>query len=395
MAENSREISGSDTAPALENPNRRRFLKALGGLTASSLLPPFKPLDALASPDEEARLEALRQKSFSEDWPRTFGRRLYTNDELLNQDFTGDADSLFDFALTPEIRITQYFLRNGRQKTIEDAKKLGCIDRITILDQSHPITQLYREGGADLNGEKIPWLEVPEGRSGGIDRDGKKYGGKTETIITVEAYDESSTSFALSEGKKAQDTGYKVDFGQEFKGTVANEMTHEFLPRIYPSLFKPENRKQLIEPFKSFSTVIPGLRFRNNFQAEEFLSDVSHWVTGGVYYRFFGPLYYMDPKGEYWKKIHPLWDPKDNQYWYSYQAQQHAMEQVLKQKGQKGYKAIVDDLIRTAGQTVDSDPAKKAREHFTEKDLASIGQIYRDIGVGLIKKMKPYMQTPR
>lgn len=397
--------------------SRRDFLMntstALAGLSLVSHGLMEREAHANPPEEQEKRLEKLRQKSFYEDYAKNFsvvyGDRLYTNTELLDPHFTPDQEFFYKeylkkypdmadyyksprivFRLTPEVRMLHYFLRNGREKTFAAAEKLGCQHRQTILDNAHPLENLFEDAGINIEGEKVDWLEVPEGRSGGVERDGKRYGGKTESFMVVQTFEEKLDADIEVRAQKA---GYSVDVKKGFEGLVANEITHEIESAYFPLLFNEKENDRLTEPFKSFTTEVSGLKFKDNAQAGEFLSDVSHWIVGGranSYYRFFNPLYYMNPNAEYYKKS--KMKPENNRYWYSYQVQRYAMEQVLNQKGYKNSKAIVEDLIREAGNLdyKDNTLFVSARKYFTEEDFETIAQIYKKIGVEMLKKMKPY-----
>jgi hypothetical protein len=67
-------------------------------------------------------------------------------------------------------------------------------------------------------------------------------------------------------------------------------MSHEIQFKYFSNLFNIKNIDSLSEPFKSFVCEVPNLRFHNNNQAGEFLSDVADWLSGNMYYRFFIPL---------------------------------------------------------------------------------------------------------
>ncbi|MBI2410598.1 MAG: hypothetical protein HYV32_01710 [Candidatus Kerfeldbacteria bacterium] len=353
-----------------------------------------------AQKEQEKKLEELRQKSFYEDYAQKFsglyGDRLYTNSELLNPSFSPTVPNKEYFTLTPKVRIHHYFLRNGRDKTFLAAEQLGCKHHQTTLDHSHPLEHIFQDAGIQLEGEKIDWLEVPDGRSGGMYREGHRYGGKTEIVMGIEAYTGELDDWFMSPAQKA---GYTVDTQSAFDGTVANEITHEIQYKYFPSLFLENDHQRLDEPFKSFTTEVPGLTFKNNAQAAEFLSDVSEWVIGGkngVYFRFFNPLYAMDPNSEYYQKVKIT--AENDRYWYSYQVQKHAMEHVLKQKGYHNPTGIIEDLIKEAENSDDEnhdDVFVSARRYFTEDDFEKIAQIYRRIGVELLKKMKPHFSKPR
>lgn len=415
----------SEKSPKNKATTRRKFLekslKGLAGLILAGQLP--KEVFAGLSQESKEKLEELIQKSYYEDYAKEnlilYGDRLYTNSELLDTKFIPDQKIFYEyylkeypdsasyfftpprivFRLTPWLRLLQYFLRNGRERTFESAEKLGCKHHETLFDDSHPLTSLYAEAGISIKGEKIDWLEVPDSIiSGGMYRDGDKYGGETETVMQVEAFDGKLDDWVQIPAQKA---GYKVDIKQEFEGEIANEMTHEILHKYFRKLFDEgySYYERLDEPFKSFKTEVPGLQFKNNAQASEFLSDVSDWIVGGkngVYFRFFNPLYNMDPKGRYYQISKT--QPEKNNYWYSYQVQKYAMEQVLIQKGYKNPKTIIDKLIQEAEESYYKNHDElfvSARKYFKEDDFEKIAQIYRKIGIELLKKMKPYFSKPK
>lgn len=396
----------SKESPKNNKSRRRDFLiktsKALASLTSigRTLLTIDHFADLGKKLKKEKQQEKLRQKSFYEDhakeYPGLYGDRLYTNSELLDKKFSPTVPDKSYFKLTPKVRILQYFLRNGREQTFSDAEKLGCKHHQTVLDNSQPITNLYKDAGIDLEGETINWLEVPDGRSGGILKDGQRYGGKTEIIMSVEAYKKELDDWIMLPAQKA---GYKVDVQSGFQSTVANEMTHEIQFRYFPSLFSKDDDKRLDEPFKSFKTEVTGLKFRNTAQAAEFLSDVSSWVTSGkngVYYRFFNPIDYMDKNYKHYNNTDRK--AENDRYWYSYQIQRYAMEEVLKQKGFKNAKAIVEDLIQEAKNSDYKNHDHifvSARKYFDENDFEKIAQIYRRIGVKLLKSIKPYFSKEK
>ncbi|MEN9338497.1 MAG: hypothetical protein RI945_222 [Candidatus Parcubacteria bacterium] len=357
-------------------------------VTDTSKVPSKKNIsDTLLLTPEEIELESKRQKSFYEEYAKDYhslyGDSLYQNQELLSPDFSPK-----NFRLTEKARLLQYFLRNGREKTFEATEKLGSKYHQTKLSTNDSLVQIFRDAGIDIEGEIIEWVEVPGGRSGGMSRDGKMYGGNNENIMTVEGYIEELDGWIMIPAQKA---GYVVDTKDEFNKTVANEMSHEIQYKYFSSLFGKDDFERLDEPFKSFKTTIPNLKFRSNFQAAEFLSDVADWSTGnqhGAYFRFFNPLYYMSDRDNFSLG-------KDGQYWYSYQVQKYAMEQVLKNKGYKNAKKIVQNLIEEAE---DSDYKNhdelfvSARKYFQEEDFKEISKIYRSIGVQLLAKMKPYFE---
>lgn len=190
------------------------------------------------------------------------------------------------------------------------------------------------------------------------------------------------------EQEPARRAGYPVDVKAEFEGTVVNEMSHEIQHKYFPTLFGLDDSSRIDEPFRSFVSEVPGLVFHHNAQAAEFLSDVASWLAGSKYFRFFNPLYYMSEHANFSRG-------KDDPYWYSYQVQKYAMEQVLRKKGVKNPKKIVHGLIEEANNSNHTNHHQlfiMARKYFLEDDFTKIGVIYGRIGVELLKKMKPYFK---
>ncbi len=380
------------------NISRREFLKksllGAGGIV-SGAYGLKQALESQKNSEAREKLEELMQKSFYEDYAKEFsgsyGDRLYANPILIDQSFSPTVPDKNYFKLTPKIRALHYFLRNGRVQTFTTAEKLGCQYHQTILDNSHPLENIFEDAGIDIEGERIDWLEVPDGRSGEMYREGSRYGGETESVMVVEAYTDKLDDWAMLPAQKA---GYEVDARSEFQGAVANEMSHEIQHKYFPSLFLGDDYERLDEPFKSFTTEVQDLRFKHNAQAAEFLSDVSNWVVSGkngVYFRFFNPLFYMDPNSDYYQKAKIK--PENDNYWYSYQVQKYAMEQVLNQKGYQNPSVIVEGLIQEAKKSDyknHDDLFVSARKYFTEDDFEKVAEIYRRIGVELLKMMKPY-----
>jgi hypothetical protein len=109
-----------------------------------------------------------------------------------------------------------------------------------------------------------------------------------------------------------------------------------------------------------------------------------------MYFRFFNPLYYMLET-----EIDKNW--KYDRYWYSYQIQKYAMEQVLKEKWFINPKYIVDLLITKASKYTPINEEKLyffAHNFFQDEDWIKIAQIYKRIWVELLKQMKPYFKKP-
>ena len=192
---------------------------------------------------QEVDLKVLQERSFCEEYGNEFAilfkNRLFENDELLSP----------DCELKPDVRLLHYFLRNGRVKTLENAEKLGCKHHETLMTEKHPLALLFADAGIDIEGKRIDWIEVPEGKSGGMSRNGSKYGGEDELIMKVEGYTSALDDWCELPAQKA---GYTVDDRQEWNGTVSNEMSHEILHSYFEELFRGKPHERLDEPFKKF-----------------------------------------------------------------------------------------------------------------------------------------------
>ena len=387
--------------------SRRDFIKKTIGAGLAYTLGSYglssKEAFADSKKEKEAQLEELRQRSFYEDYakvlPTVYGDRLYTNAELLDRNFRPDQEPFLEhylrdfperadnksfpmvlFELTPGVRFLQYFLRNGRERTLMDAERLGCKHRQTLLTESHVLTRLFSEADIDLQGEHIDWVEVPRRKSGVISREGARYGGNDEAVATVTAYSWSDDQ----KESPARKAGYDVNPKAAFDGVVINEMTHEIQNKYFGKLFRGDILNRLEEPFKSFVSEVPDLRFINNIQAAEFLSDVAEWSSESKPSRFFGPLYSMSENAMFAKVETHL-------YRYSYQVQRYAMVEVLRRKNISNPEKVVHDLIETAADYRKTHELHaSARKYFKEEDFSEIAKIYRRIGVELLKKMKPY-----
>jgi hypothetical protein len=340
------------------------------------------PADNHELSEEERKLEQLMQRSFYEDYAKDYailyGSKLYANSELFDQNFKFVPD-----ARACEVRLLQFFLRNGREKTFESADRLGCRYHRTLLTEEHVMTRLFADAGIDIQGEEIEWVEVPGGRSGSVSREGTRYGGNDEIVMSVEGFTPVLDDWVQEPSRKA---GYDVDPLAEFEGTVVNEMSHEIQHKFFHELFSKGDWKRLDEPFSSFVSEIPELKFRNNAQAAEFLSDVADWSSGGKYFCFFNSLGYMSEAKSFGHS-------KDDRYWYSYRVQQYAMEQVLRNKGVSDPKSVVRRLLEEADNSNYKNHGElfvSARKYFKEEEFSEIAKIYRRIGVELLKKMKPY-----
>lgn len=330
--------------------------------------------------------EKVLQENYLEDYGNEYGilygERLYTNSELLDNSFLENGK-----LLEPNVKFFQFFLRNGKDLSLQYAHKLGCIHHETVLDQEHEITKLFKDAGIDIEGEAIDWVEVPEGRSGSLNREGERYGGKTELLMTVEQGNAGDKEWIIDPARKA---GYDVDSLMMLKGVVANEMSHEIQEKYFHELFFTGDWEKLTAPFQSFTTEVPGLRFQNNAQAAEFLSDVADWTTNSenAYYRFFNPLYYMSETAQFSRG-------KEDRYWYSYQVQQYAMEKVLTEKGYDYPQKIVQELMDEANKSdykTHDQLFVLAAKYFEQEDFVKIAEVYRRIGVEVLKTMQPYFQ---
>jgi hypothetical protein len=330
----------------------------------------------------QEELEAFQEYNFENDehmseYPTIYGERLYETSELISG----------DCGLKEHYRIYQYFLRNGRQETLKNADKIGTQYHRTELEKDHVLTKLFADAGINIQGEVLEWVEIPKGRSGSIDRDGEKYGGNSETIMLVEGGESYKNDKYVI--KPAIEAGYDVNVAQEFSGTIANELSHEIQHKYFYELFSDEawkNRETASDPFKSFTSEVPGLLFRNNSQAAEFLSDVGDWNNGGYYFRFFNSLDYI---------YEGAFSRKEGQYWYTYKVQEYAMKEILKEKGYKNPDSIIKNIVKSideAGYNDRKEAFAEAKKYFQEEDFEKIAVIYRRIGVQLLKTMKPYFK---
>ena len=321
------------------------------------------------------------------------GEKLYTNKELLSK----NPIKIGKYSnLKPSARLFQFFLRNGRKKTFENAEKLGSKYHETIITESSVLGSIFNEAGIDIIGEKISWIETPEGETGSVNRFKKYFGGKDEEFLSVETYNENKKVTPFGTEANAMRVGYPYSRKKEWNGTVNNEMLHELINKKYSQLFSSKNWKNkdsLPSGFPNLTSEIPNLYFKNISQVEEFLSDVMHWNTeGAYYYRFFNTLYYIRSKTRGTRK-----DGK-GQYFYSYQVQRYAMEKTLKDKGLKNYKDIVKNILKESEKSYPvKDPRfykrpefDLAKKYFDEKDFKNIAKIYRRIGIQVLRKIKSY-----
>ncbi|MGV8086712.1 MAG: hypothetical protein ACP5N1_03705 [Candidatus Woesearchaeota archaeon] len=338
---------------------------------------------------EDSIKEIFLQKSFSKLYAEgsdssRYGFRLYTNEELLCDSFKPE-----DLPLSPSVRVFHYFLRNGREATFEAAEELGAKYHQTKIDENHSLTSLFEEAGISLKDKIIDWIEVPESRSGSLEREKKYFLGKTEIILSVNAPSKKLDPMDQAPAKAA---GYAVNPKADFNRVVVHEQFHEIQDKYFNGLLDKSNRKKISEPFASFKSEIPGLRFYNNIQAGEFLSIVADWSENqdeGVNMRFFNSLLHMSPDAYFGTGL------PDGEYAYAYRVQEYAMVQVLKNKGYNNSREIVDALISIAKE-VDYKTYNNlfvlTRHFFKEEDFKEIAKIYRRIGVDLLKTMQPYFK---
>lgn len=310
-----------------------------------------------------------------------FWKKLYSNRELLSPDSIKEK-------LSPYKRLVQYFIRNGLDWVFKHVDLLWSKHRRFNVDLSDPVTwdlaQLYYQAWIPIVGKSLDIIEVPSWLAGGFARDPKKYGWKEELLVTIPAYNPNPDELIWIPSIKAW---YKFQPFNDWKWTVTNELTHVVLDRFFPILFFREDHSKLTEPFKSFTSEIPWLRFQNNAQAAEFLSDVPDWLSWSPEQRFFTPLSYVDNKS--------LWEWKSDRYWYSYQVQKYAMIKVLQKKWTKNPEGVVNTLIARAQDFSEHRHDQLfvyAREFFQETDFIEIAKIYRRIWLNLLKKMRPYYQ---
>lgn len=202
---------------------------------------------------EYKKLENKKQESFYEEYAKDYltiyGAKLYSNEKLLSPDFIPDQEPYYKyhirtgwdpeyfssprvvFRLKPKIRLLQYFLRNWKDKTFKVANKLWCKYHKTILNSNDPIVNIFKDAGINIDGEALEWVEVPEWRSGWTYREKELYWGETEIIMTVKWYSDELDDYIDIPAKKAW---YKVSNIDNFKSTIANELSHE----IQNSYFK-------------------------------------------------------------------------------------------------------------------------------------------------------------
>ncbi|MGV8161951.1 MAG: hypothetical protein ACP5N2_01290 [Candidatus Nanoarchaeia archaeon] len=335
---------------------------------------------------EDSINEQILQKGFYdlyvEPYNGFFGNRLYTNKELLTKSFKPSQVFL------TSTRVWHYFLRNGKEETLEAAEKLGAKHKVTVMTEDYSLTRLFEKVGIRLEGDSLDWLEIPLGRSGGIDREKKYFLGEDEWLLTVESLSDEPDNYILEPARKA---GYIIDREAEFRGIVVNELSHEIQAKYFKDLFIGEKWDTLSEPFASFKTEVPGLRFYNNAQAGEFLSDVATWVECkdvGVCDRFFNPLFNMSPEAWFNQGV-------EDRYAFSYEVQKYAMAKVLKSKGYKNPKATINKLVDFAANSDNSNHDElfiMTRKYFQEEDFKEIAEIYERIGVELLKTMQPYFK---
>lgn len=303
-----------------------------------------------------------------------YGSKLFTEDELL-------VNSPW---LTPEARIIQSFLLNWKDRTFEISNRLGWYPKIVILWPGITLYDLYKSAWIDTQWIRLTWIEIPNGRSGWINRIGKDYGWKDELLMTVASLKSEPDTWIDIPAKKAW---YKFDMAKEHQWTVMNELSHALNNKIFWHLF-PDDPTLLTPPFNSFKCEIPGLKFRNNFQAEEFLSDVVDWIESkeNSSFRFFNPLWYMH-------KDAPFWWWEEWQYWFSYQVQKYAMVLILKRKWIPNPEKVVEQIITKANWSDfrnHDEVFSYVRKYFQEKDFLEITEVYKRIWIQLLQSMKPY-----
>ncbi|MGV8169260.1 MAG: hypothetical protein ACP5N3_04355 [Candidatus Nanoarchaeia archaeon] len=335
---------------------------------------------------EDSIKEQFLQNGFYEvyvvGWDSILGTRLYTNKELFSDLFQNS--DLFPVSL----KVRHYFLRNGKEATLEAAEKLGAKHRTALMTKNYSLTNLFNKAGINIEGEVLDLLEIPKGRSGCMEREKKYFLGEDERLMSVEAFTDEPDNFILEPARAA---GYTIDRNAEFRGVVANELSHEIQGKYFNELFSVERWEEISEPFASFKSEVPGLKFYNNAQAGEFLSDVATWKEcqdTGVLDRFFNPLFYMSPNAFF--NMGP-----EGRYAYTFKVQRYAMEQVLKNKGYKNPKSIVNNIIEFAAKTDCTNHDSLfilTRKYFQEDDFKEIAKIYERIGVDLLRTMKPYFK---
>jgi hypothetical protein len=391
--------------------DRRRFLTFFGAAAAAGALDAAMPRHAGAQgiPTLDARRggegmsEVQLQASFLEKHrksPTRYGDRLYTNAELLDPQFAPQVKSP-EYSITHPIQkkylIYQYFLRNGFEQTMVDLPQLGAKRLEVTFNDAHKITSVFARAGIDIRGVTVQLVEIDaatsdeaSGITGGQNREAHLFGGKDEQIMFVESFRAFTTPSITHVGvERAKTVGFKTDDAAEYAGMIANETLHALNARLFADLFANVKYDGLTEPLASFkSDIVPGLAFKNDAQADEFLSDVMNWVVGAPYgtsYRFFSQLGNLNSGGIFS-------NGEDGQYFFSYQVLKRAMIEVLSKKpgmDMQNAERIVGEIITLGEQGFDRKEDVMAAQFFTEADFVQIASIFEQVGVEVLKVLKP------
>jgi hypothetical protein len=332
---------------------------------------------------QEQKLQTMFYDQYVKEYSSLYWRKLHTNQELLCDDFIKQE------SLDTYYRVFQYFLRNWKQKLFVDAWKLWAEYKQKTLDWTEVITQVFADWWIYIKWEMVERIELQRTawtRSGSIKRIWKEYWWDDEIVMMVEnPWQGIDSTLDADILLPVQNAWWNPDIQAEYQWIIANEITHDILHKIFPELFLWNNSEKLSPSIASFQCEVPWLRFQNNAQANEFLSDVMDWNTGwkyGKHSRFFNPLLYMN-----WK-----WWIITERYNYSEKVQRYAMKDVLKKKWYKNSKKIVDNLIMIADTISYLTPRellfKEARKYYQEDDFDEIAKIYRRIGVQLLHHIK-------
>lgn len=381
--------------------DRRKFLKFSAAAAATTAI------DAVGGRlgQSEQMTEALLQKNFQMRYgkvPSKYGDRLYTNKELLDSAFLPKTprhpDFNLDFRLMPKIRIHHFFLRNGKEQTFAHIEKLGGKTREIAFQEADTMTRIFSSANIPIQGKTVRMVELTgddrwDGLSitGGMSRQAALFGGQDDQLMYIESR-VNFEKYSSGSMDKARAAGYEVDIEAEYAGIVANETLHALTWQLFPSVFGRDGYDTLTEPLRSFrSRELPELSFKNNAQADEFLSDVMNWAVGGARgncFRFFNSLGYMDPKAFFSRG-------DEGRYWFSYQVQKGAMEHVLARKpgmNNESAKKVVQELLDASGAIPSHDREYAlARQHFTEDDFVAIAKIYERVGVELLIALRPFV----
>jgi hypothetical protein len=373
---------------------RRNALRLLAGATAASVLPGKVLAQGVESLYDKLALAYHHQHK---DFLQFYGY-LYRSEDLLNPNFVPKEPE--KFILTPEKRLYQYFIRNGTEKTFANAHKLGFEVREFVMERDGEITKLFKDAGINLEGKVYRYLySTRKGRSYNIYLDPKNYGGEERNFALVQETEDYHIDTIYNPAKKV---GYSVDLEKEHKSATANEILSEIMFQTFRP-FRESNtrshRDELVESLKTFKVFSPPntLFFRNNFQIEEFLSDVVDWQVGvsgrkadGIFFRLVNPLSYIRGRLD----GQPIKDFEKTQYYFSYQVQRYAMEQILKSKGFDP-KPIMDKIFNLAeseGEVVYLPLLELLHKYFNERDFKEIARVYREIGVEVLKRLKGYQR---